>query len=256
MFTTRTRLAVGAFAAAILPAIASAQVTTTQQALIFTEQRLDETGGGLGRVLTVLTLNNTGNISSGCVGFNGSVDVSTDCGFANNTVQTSTQTRTLAELLGVGTGSGVSTLGTDLRIVGNFTEPSGNSVIVEQLELRLFDANGGLLFSGTLGTNGPRTFDPTGTGAGNFGFPFAFTAVGASAFQLAVNSALAAAGATTSNIRIGLGAELSNVQGGIDTFSLGRVATSNVVPEPSTYALMATGLLAMGGVASRRRRGA
>ena len=59
-------------------------------------------------------------------------------------------------------------------------------------------------------------------------------------------------------VRIGLGASLTEVQGGLDTFQITRLNSAitppAVVPEPSTWALLGTGLLSIGGMAARRRR--
>jgi hypothetical protein len=225
----RTTLKLAAAAAAFIPALAGAQLQYSGP--------LSGSGAGLGAVLTVLTLNNTDDISSGCITPTGT----TGCGFANNTVQQSSTVRTVAEI-----GGNTATLGTDLRIVANFSEPQNDAdgATIDALTLFLFGGNGTTSF--TL-VGAPVPFANTNSGVGNIGFGFSLTEAGALAFQ----AALAGAGA---NASIGLGASLSNVQGGLDTFAVTRLDSTAVIPEPSTYALMATGLLSVGGLAARRRR--
>jgi hypothetical protein len=240
-FVEHSRTAVGnmikrtlrlAAAIAMLPAMAGAQGLQYLGPI-------SSTNGGLGSRLTVLTLNNTNNISSGCIS---PPDEST-CGndYADNTVQQSSQIRLLSEL---GTQGD---LATDLRILGNFSEGTDNDATVTNLTVYLYNAAGAQVAEVHLFpllTPGAIDIANVEPGIGNAGFGFSLTAAGRTAFN---------AGLVAGAVSIGLGASLSDVQAGQETFSVARLnSTTSVVPEPSTYALMAAGLAGI--FIARRRR--
>jgi hypothetical protein len=220
--SARTWLASAALA--VLPATADAQMLQ-----LLGQSNL--TGGGLGAVNTVLTLQNPGgtNAESGCVGPQGFVG----CGFTNaNVQQGQSQVVPLSQLNGL--------TGSNFRLFLNAAEPGNdNTVTLNSLVVTLY-GSGNATWSASYG---PQTLTNTSPGIGNYGFLFGI----ASADQAAFNAFLAA----NPNAVIGVGASLTNVDGGPETFSVGMAGSTTVVPEPSTYLLMASGLA---GVLMLRRR--
>lgn len=213
-----------AAALAVLPLTAQAQLQLLGQAT--------STGGGLGSVATVLTLSSPGNATaeSGCVSPTGI----TSCGFANVGVMTGasqTQVQPLTAFPGIS--------GTTFRLFLNATESGNdNSIIVNDLVVRLYNSAGTQTFSSaSLPTPIPLT--GAGSGIGNFGFLFGLSTIEAGMFTTALASSV---GGT-----IGVGTSITNASGGPETISVGLVAggpgpIGTVVPEPSTYLLMASGL--------------
>ena len=217
---------------AALPALAHAQLTLLGQSAA--------TGGGLGAVATVLTLLNPGGTTaeSGCIGPTG-----VDCGFANANVQSGqSQLRSVSEFPGL--------TGSNFRLFLNAAEPGNdNSVTLGNAVLRLYSGNT-QVFSSTALT-APLTLDNALPGTGNYGFLFGLS----TGDQVRFNTALAA----NPSAMIGVGASLTNVSGGNESFAVGTIGGggggggTSVVPEPSTYLLMASGLVAIGLLQRKRR---
>lgn len=228
---------------------ASALVTNAFGSLVLLSPNpIDLNGTGLGAVNTVLTLNNTNNVSSGCVApGSGSSSVSTGCGFTNNTVQTGNAqigTPTLASL-------GVLNL-SNLQIIFNANEPgNAREATVNQLALTLYGATGN---TATFTLPSLVNLNPTLSGIGNSGFIFGLDTLQASQADTFLGAA-ANGGAT--GIRIGLGASLSNVTGGPDTFFVRNNPSgggfSDQVPEPASMLLFGSGLVAVALLKRRRQ---
>lgn len=221
------RTAMAAAAMAVLPLTAQAQLQLAGQSAA--------TGGGLGSVLTVLTLQNPGGTTTetGCVGPAGF----TGCGFANaNVQQGQSQLQPLSSLTGV--------TGSTFRLFLNASEPGNdNTVVVNNLVLTLY-GNNNSTFTASLA--GPQTLTNTLQGTGNYGFLFGLSASSAAAFDAFL--------ATNPNAQIGVGASLSDVAGGIETVSVGRASQTTPVPEPSTWLLLGSGLAGLTFLTMQRRR--
>jgi hypothetical protein len=225
---------------AVVARSSAARAQTSVSGGLVSNGIVSEKGTGLGNVNTILTVQghpaNKG-YESGCIAPG---RVTSGCGFANLRVKTGARqsgTIFLSSLEGVN--------GSNLAIVLDFVEP-GNALSgsLDEMVLTLYDNSGASLFSTTLGSS--QFFAETFTGTGKSGFVFGLTPEAALAFDAATR-----AGAT----QLGLGAALSDVTGGHESFFVAVNQAVVVTPEPTTLALLATGLLVTLGVA-RRRRGA
>ena len=128
--------------------------------------------------------------------------------------------------------------------MANFMSVGGYTFTLTGVQSATLPAPGGL-------TWGPIAISPSGNGSSA-----TFNVVG-----VVTGGAYGAQGANYSGVFTSQFANLTPTQvfnqinsGGTVTTTFSAQFTATVIPEPSTYALMATGLLGLGGLAARRRR--
>jgi hypothetical protein len=230
-------------------AVIAAPFATAQADLVlFSPSGVQIGGTGLGSVSTVLTIEGQ-NTEAGAVCRSGSADVvgaTVNSTGACQTInggdnQALNQTRALSDAA----GNGGALTAANFGIVFNAIEPAGGAITLDKLTVTFYNAAGGFLFQAS--TASAVNFPSTEQGNGNSGFLFVLNA--------AEQAAATAAGAFSSQTnRIGLFASASNADAGHETFFLANTGAVVATPEPSTAALMATGLFGLGGIVRRRRR--
>lgn len=207
--------------------IALAFAATSANATLEFLGPVDLTGTGLGAVNTILTITSPANSTteSGSVTWNGSTDVTSGDTLAINHTLTITD-------LGAATAA-------DFRVVFNPSEPGNdtNGITLTNLVATIYSPTGTALWnSGNLPS--PIVFSSTDLGTGKSGFLFGLDAPQAAAAQAFWDGAN----------HIGLLGSATDATGGVETF-FGMAAA---VPEPSTYAMMAAGLVLLGFIGKRR----
>ena len=145
---------------------------------------------------------------------------------------------------------GIPTLGSlgiadpsQIWILFNATEPSGNSANVVDLTLKFYGTNGLL-----AAIDGSQNFASTDPGNGKAGFVFIVDApeqlwLSSNIFNLP----------NFGNIHLALEATVSDIAGGPESFAILKDPATTQVPEPTSIALFAAGLAALTWMKRRRK---
>ena len=257
-------------------ALLAIPIGTARADLVLSALELQQ-GQGFGATTTIMTMSIAqGDVETGCFAFGGVKGAydATAVGGANlcdegnpdsdidNPLQAPKNQIVSLSSLGI-----IAT--NQIGLLLNLNQISNQGITLQDMDLTFYTSTGTVIFVASLPNgwctiatlcSGADTFLSSINGQGGNGQLFVLNA----AQQAALNTAILANGGY-GNIVVGAGglfgcaptgtANCKQANDGAESIQLANITTPIVtIPEPSTTALMATGLLGLGGVVRRRRR--